>query len=53
MEKYILGQEVNAVKNGDSITGTITEVLPEMEYEITDALGNIRIVDHGNIINAI
>ena len=50
MKKYILNTRVKAIKGSTTIIGRISEVLPEMQYEITMDNGDIRSVDQGMIV---
>lgn len=50
--KHKVGQKVVALKYGETITGVVSKVTPEMQYEIVGYNGSIRSVDHAHIITS-
>lgn len=53
LERYKEGDSVSAVKGRELILGVISDVLPELEYEIKIKDGSLRTVDHAHIIEVL
>lgn len=51
-KKHTVGQRVIAIKDGVTIEGVISKVIPEMQYEIVGYNGSLRSVDHAHIVSS-
>lgn len=51
--RHKVGEKVDVDKNGDTFSGTVKSVGPELSYEIELADGSIRGVDHSHILNSV